>query len=421
MTYTNGNGNGSIVLPAPQARLTKEIIRELRAPFAPQQVKWKIQTNPGEDEENPLAIVVSYVDARDVTERLDVATGGNWSNQFEEPVVRAGALPSLACALTVCGVTRIGVGTVDRPRDGEDNTKALYSDALKRAAVEFGVASHLYRFPKVKARVKKYGRSWFITFDAQDELADLNQRLIAGEPIPRKAYKHIKVQGNGWGANGRPDLFTVVDTLPEDEKGATYEEPVDDIVPEESVPEQPVADAAASRSETPDAPGADDPEEPKQKQSTRDRARRASRSRRRKATEDSASNGADPQADTPAADSADEPAPAQDTHTPTEQPDTTDDQPQAAPSSSDTAEEGETIPAKDRTSILKGAELVTGFGDDGQTGLRDLCERYGVDPEAITDEERLKAVKMGKGKVSSFLDDLRTLYQELDALQDIEE
>jgi hypothetical protein len=206
-----------------------------------------------------------------------------------------------------------------------------------------------------------------------------------------------------------------VDTLPEDEKGATYEEPAtDDIAPEESAPEQPVADAAEPCSETPDTT-----EEPKQ--STRDRARRASRSRRRKATEDSASNGADPQA-TPAAEtaSADEPAPAQDTHTPTEQPDTTDDQPQADDSSSDTAEEGETIPAKDRTSILKGAELVTGFGDDGQTGLRDLCDRYGVDPEAITDE-RIKTVKMSKGKVSSFLDELRTLYQELDALQDIEE
>jgi hypothetical protein len=215
-----------------------------------------------------------------------------------------------------------------------------------------------------------------------------------------------------------------VDTLPEDERGATYEEPAtDDMAPEESAPEQPVADAAEPRSETPDTNGADDTEEPKQ--STRDRARRASRSRRRKATEDSASNGADPQADTPAAEtaSADEPAPAQDipSDTPTEQPGTTDDQPQADDSSSDTAEEGETIPAKDRTSILKGAELVTGFGDDGQTGLRDLCERYGVDPEAITDEERIKTVKMSKGKVSSFLDDLRTLYQELDALQDIEE
>lgn len=288
------------------------------------------------------------------------------------------------------------------------------------------MASHLYRFPKVKARVKNYGKTWFITFDAQAELRDLNQRLIAGEPIPRDAYNHIKVQGTGWGANGRPDLFTAVDTLPEDEKGATYEEPATDIVPEESAREQPAADAAASRSETPDTTGADDPEEQsEQKQSTRDRAQRASRSRRRKANEDSASNGAEPQADTPAAEtaSADEPAPAQDTpsDTPTEQPDTTDDQPQAAPSSSDTAEEGETIPAKDRTSILKGAELVTGFGDDGQTGLRDLCERYGVDPEAITDEERIKTVKMSKGKVSSFLDDLRTLYQELDALQDIEE
>lgn len=182
--------------------LTKDVVQELRKPFAPEQIKWKVQTNPKEGQD--MAIVVAYIDSRDVSERLDLATGGDWGSEFYLPQVQAGSHHSLECALTVCGVTRRDVGTVPGPRQNEDSTKDLYSDALKRAAVQFGVGSHVYRFPKVKAKVQQFGKSFMLTFRAQDELLMLNRALIEGKQ-PGK-YTEIKVSGSSYGAGGT-ELF----------------------------------------------------------------------------------------------------------------------------------------------------------------------------------------------------------------------
>jgi hypothetical protein len=178
--------------------LTPEIVQALRKPFDPELIKWKIQTNPKEGQDK--AIVVAFIDSRDVTERLDLATGGDWSSEFSLPQVNAGAQFSLECALTVCGVTRRDVGTVPAPRQNEDSTKDLYSDALKRAAVQFGVGSHVYRFPKVKAKVQASGKSFYLTFRAVDELLMLNRQLIQGGK-PNK-YIDIEVRGSSYGAGG---------------------------------------------------------------------------------------------------------------------------------------------------------------------------------------------------------------------------
>ena len=178
--------------------LTPEIVQALRKPFEPELIKWKIQTNPKEGQDK--AIVVAFIDSRDVTERLDLATGGDWSSEFSLPQVNAGAQFSLECALTVCGVTRRDVGTVAQPRQGEDATKDLYSNALKRAAVQFGVGSHVYRFPKVKAKVQASGKSYYLTFRAADELLMLNRQLIQGGK-PNK-YTDIEVRGSSYGAGG---------------------------------------------------------------------------------------------------------------------------------------------------------------------------------------------------------------------------
>ena len=68
---------------------------------------------------------------------------GNWSTSFRvlsrEPWV-------VECTLTVCGVSRADVGYSNAP-DSEDEAepaKAAYSDALKRAAVSFGIGRWLY-------------------------------------------------------------------------------------------------------------------------------------------------------------------------------------------------------------------------------------------------------------------------------------
>ena len=118
-----------------------EALRELRRPPAPQAVKFKIQNAVGE-----YAQIAPYIDARLVYDRLDHVCGGNWSAVCEElpvalqpqrPVEPERKLIHVRCRLTVFGVTREDVG------EGQD-PKAAVSDAVKRAAVQFGIARAIY-------------------------------------------------------------------------------------------------------------------------------------------------------------------------------------------------------------------------------------------------------------------------------------
>jgi hypothetical protein len=109
----------------------------LRRPPSPTAVRFKVQT-PADD----AGQVVAYVDARLVYDRLDHVCGERWAARFG-PLPRAlvprrareaeGQPPLFVrCRLTVCGVTREDVG------EGVD-PKAAFSDAVKRAAVQFGL------------------------------------------------------------------------------------------------------------------------------------------------------------------------------------------------------------------------------------------------------------------------------------------
>lgn len=104
----------------------------LRRPFAPAAVKFKVQTEWGTG-----GIVVAYIDARVVIERLNAVVGGEWEDDYTD--MSGGS----ACALTVCGRTRrdVGAGAF---------LKASRSDALKRAAVKFGVGVSIYALKQVK-------------------------------------------------------------------------------------------------------------------------------------------------------------------------------------------------------------------------------------------------------------------------------
>jgi hypothetical protein len=92
----------------------------------------------------PAGRMLSYITARDVQNRLDGVVGpGNWSTGFrvlsQDPWV-------VECTLTVCGASRADVGYSNAP-DSDDETepaKAAYSDAMKRAAVSFGIGRWLY-------------------------------------------------------------------------------------------------------------------------------------------------------------------------------------------------------------------------------------------------------------------------------------
>jgi hypothetical protein len=105
----------------------------LRRPCTVAAVKFK----PQQKLANNTTLCVAYLDARLVIERLNLVVAGGWEPVFE-PV--PGGL--MWCHLTVCRVTRRDVG--------QGQGKALVSDALKRAAVHFGIGVSLYAAPAIR-------------------------------------------------------------------------------------------------------------------------------------------------------------------------------------------------------------------------------------------------------------------------------
>ncbi|WP_022798084.1 Rad52/Rad22 family DNA repair protein [Thermus islandicus] len=127
-----------------------EVWQKLSEPFPPQEVQWRIEAV---SKDRKRALVVPYVDARTVLDRLDKVVGPEgWHDAYEvlsdqertlkdERGERRERVVEVKCRLTVLGVSKEDVG------EG-DSLKAAFSDALKRAAVKFGVGRYLYRLEK---------------------------------------------------------------------------------------------------------------------------------------------------------------------------------------------------------------------------------------------------------------------------------
>src|SRR5437879_5719597 len=99
----------------------RDAVRHMRRPFTAAAAHFKVQSTwPREAPAN--ALVVMYIDARLVVDRLNLLLPHLWWDEYE-PIDAT----HMVCKLTVDGVTRRDVG--------EGTGKALYSDAFKRAAV----------------------------------------------------------------------------------------------------------------------------------------------------------------------------------------------------------------------------------------------------------------------------------------------
>jgi hypothetical protein len=119
------------------------LTQELAAPFDPREVRFKPAVVSGN-----RALALAYVDARAIQDRLDDVVGvEGWQDEYE-------CLPdgSVVCKLHVRlggeWVTKTDVGGQSEQPDEGDRRKAAFSDALKRAAVKFGIGRYLYRLPQ---------------------------------------------------------------------------------------------------------------------------------------------------------------------------------------------------------------------------------------------------------------------------------
>lgn len=126
----------------PESTPVDELTEALAAPFDAREVRFKPAVVSGN-----RALALAYVDARVIQDRLDDVLGvTGWQDEYE-------CLPegSVVCRLRLRigdeWITKMDVGGQSEQPDEGDRRKAAFSDALKRAAVKFGIGRYLYRLP----------------------------------------------------------------------------------------------------------------------------------------------------------------------------------------------------------------------------------------------------------------------------------
>jgi predicted nucleic acid-binding Zn finger protein len=112
-------------------------LQELRRNVDPKLVKQR----EGWRDRNGNVQMVDYVEWHTVADILDNAAP-NWSHTVKD-IKEIGDIMTVTVAITIDGVTREGIGTGNA--HNEMGIKKAEHDALKRAAVKFGIARDLYK------------------------------------------------------------------------------------------------------------------------------------------------------------------------------------------------------------------------------------------------------------------------------------
>ena len=147
----------------------QEVFELLAAPFPTESISWRIGSTT---QDGTKAMALAYLNARDVMDRLDSVVGpGNWQSEY----VNAGN------GATCC---RIGIRIGDDwiwKADGAGQTdvegdKGQFSDALKRAAVSWGIGRYLYDLDSPWVEVEGSGKGKKIAKDAYAKLNEVHDK-----------------------------------------------------------------------------------------------------------------------------------------------------------------------------------------------------------------------------------------------------
>jgi len=113
------------------------LLRSLRQPIDPRLIK----TREGWTDRQGQTHWVEYIEWHTVADILD-RIAPDWSHAVRN-ITQVGDLVAVTAAITIDGITREGIGT--GVAESETGIKKAEHDALKRAAVKFGIARDLYR------------------------------------------------------------------------------------------------------------------------------------------------------------------------------------------------------------------------------------------------------------------------------------
>ena len=117
-------------------------LKFLSSPFPRNDVHWRAQTITKNGDK---ALALAYLDARDVMDRFDAVCGPEkWQDKYEE-TTKGRIICSIGIKVRDEWVWKSD-GAGETAKEGE---KGGISDALKRAAVHWGVGRYLYRLKSV--------------------------------------------------------------------------------------------------------------------------------------------------------------------------------------------------------------------------------------------------------------------------------
>jgi hypothetical protein len=134
-----------------------QIRAELSAPFPQSELEWRFQlAKKGESR----GMMLPFVSARAIMDRLDAVVGaGGW---FDE--VRRDPSGAWICRLHIRADNGASIFHEDvAPETDIEPAKGGASDALKRAAVKFGIGRYLYFLPRYWVNDKPSPKDWFPT------------------------------------------------------------------------------------------------------------------------------------------------------------------------------------------------------------------------------------------------------------------
>lgn len=142
-------------------------LSQLGKPFEGHDLEWRVQqAGLGKNTGKPYALIVPYITARAIQDRLDIVVGPqNWSNHVE--FTDKGVLSTISIKINGEWVSK----TDGAPFTDIEGFKGGISDAFKRAAVLWGVGRFLYAFdttfatfvedPKGAHKVTIEGKTYF--------------------------------------------------------------------------------------------------------------------------------------------------------------------------------------------------------------------------------------------------------------------
>lgn len=124
----------------------KQIQEALRRPFSVSEIEWRVQRHVVLNNKD-YVVVVPYIDARAVMNRLDEVFGiGGWKDEYERWGEK-GVKCRLYFRLSPEGEWMYREDGADE--SATEPTKGGFSDALKRAAVKLGIGRYLYDLDEV--------------------------------------------------------------------------------------------------------------------------------------------------------------------------------------------------------------------------------------------------------------------------------